>query len=172
MRGFPHAAFDVVEIVAHLLERECQRKDALGGVFRQVPREALAPDRGKGISVGVEGCLRRVERRWVATERQRLGAVPQILGDRLCDARERRAEPRLEGVGQRHGAGTPDHDEVVAQPQQGPQQRARIRLGRQKAEALMLRLARDGIQPGEGLAEAVLDESDRGVVPCFGDARE
>ncbi len=80
------------------------------------------------------------------------------------------ARRRLQFDRQRHHAGAADHDDVVAQPQDGAQQRTGIRSAGEFCGALALGLDAEGIQRGKRSADAVLQGMQGVIVAASGQA--
>ncbi|GCC43817.1 hypothetical protein chiPu_0027947, partial [Chiloscyllium punctatum] len=151
---------------------EAKREEPLHGIDREAPRQAFAAHRGDLRAIGLQ---RRIDRRHIgraAAGTQRRRDRHHIGDDRLADVGERPRQPGLDFRRQRHDRGPPDHDDVMPQPLDGPQQRTRIRPRRQVHRALALGFHARGVQVGHRRADAVLDPVQRIVVETAGQAGE
>jgi hypothetical protein len=156
-RGIPHAPIEVAEILAHLVEREPEGEKALRGVQRQTKRQALVASRSDRPGAVGEGGFGSLERRGLAPSGQRVRTSAQVIGYALCNAQEQRSEPRLNCVRKRLGGGSSEHDEVVTEPKQRPEQRSQVGVGGEEAYPFVPGLDGDRLRLLHGLAEAVLD---------------
>ena len=146
---------------AHLIEREPKSENPLHCVDRQTEREMLGPSRIADPAEVVEGGFNRLGRRWLAPGGQRFSGLAQMLGCGLSNPRERCSKPLLKRVGKRRGGGPANHDQVVPEPQHGPQQRPQLRLGREKADPLVSCFRGDRLCLCDRLADAILKTRER-----------
>jgi hypothetical protein len=120
LRRFRHAAMEIAQVAPQLLEREAEREEAFCYLAGHAARQTLIADRDDCRRVGIE-------RRFYAIEVGRLS-----LSEKRSPARPKKIlhgrsnvgdgfEARVQAFGQRRDCGAPNHDEVVAQPQQRAQ---------------------------------------------------
>ena len=142
---------------AHLIEREPEGENALHCVDWQTEREMLGASRIADPAIIVEGDFGRVGRRRLAPGGQRFSGLAQTLRYAVRNPGERRSKPLLQRVGKRRGRGPADHDQVVPEPEHGPQQRSQLGLGREKADPFVSRFRGDRLGLCDRLADTVLE---------------
>ena len=132
-RGIPYAPIEVAEILAHLVEREPEGEQALRGV--QQADQASGPRRESQRS-SAPSSAKWLRQPRAARARAERPARPHFgAGDRLRSLQCARAavRARLNSVRKRLGGGSSEHDEVVTEPKQRPEQRSQVGVGGEEA---------------------------------------
>ena len=117
---FLHTAIEIVEMLTQMLERKAKDKDAFHLLGGQVSRQTLAPKRSHLCRAIVERQIDSFKRRRTAPPTQSRGGLTQVVADRPADACKHWLEQHPKRLGKWRLGGPSEHDEVVAQPQQGP----------------------------------------------------
>jgi len=143
---FNNAPFEIFEVLAHLIKREPERKEAFGHVAGKASRKTVATQRGDLRGIGFKSRFHGIARWRRLTRQQRGSARAQIMSERPAGLRQRRLESCREGRRQRTDGRSSDYHNVVALPEQCAQQRPRVGSRGETCRPLVLGLGAYHVQ--------------------------
>src|SRR5438105_15404477 len=150
-------ALKIIEILAQLFEREGECEDALHRVDWHVLRHALVAQRRQPGGVVVERRFDGVSRSRALVRHECGTASAQVIRRGIAATDESWSKTDLKCCRKRQSCGPPYHDQVMAQPEQWPQQRCEVRLRSQVRYPFARTLDRHRVQAGISSADLVLN---------------
>ena len=97
--AFSGAAFEVLEILAHLLEGKSQSEEAFGRLRTKAARQALAAQLVDLCRVSIKGGFDRIPGRWPTPGAKRFANGTEIVGDGCTGMFHRWSKARQESFG-------------------------------------------------------------------------
>src|SRR5215510_12592464 len=129
-------AFEILQVLPHLLEGKPQSEEAFGKLCIEVAGEALPAqivDQGR---IGVERGLDPLAWRWATPAAKRVSDGADVVGNRGRSVLDGDFEALLESFRRWQLCGSADHHQVVTEPQERSHQRRRVRIRGEACGAL------------------------------------